>query len=248
MKNRVFVWMAMLLAACVVLSTGNAAKAESESKEWYVAFTDQGVMDDSDLAAADLSYELSGLQPGDDMSLRINLTNNNAESTDWFMWNAVVESLEEQNYDANGNRVASAGAYTYILTFTGPDGVEHDIYRSEVVGGDENAIANREESAEGLHEATTTLKDYFSLFTLAPGQSGHVDLYVLLDGETQGNDYQDTLARLQMQFMVTLPEENSVPQKPEESSKPESSKPPTPPPTTNVKTGDDTNTMPYFFG
>ena len=29
-----------------------------------------------------------------------------------------------------------------------------------------------------------------------------VELYVQLEGETQGNDYQDTLARLQMNFAV----------------------------------------------
>ena len=34
------------------------------------------------------------------------------------------------------------------------------------------------------------------------GEGGLVSLYVKLDGETQGNDYQDTLARLQVNFAV----------------------------------------------
>ena len=40
-----------------------------------------------------------------------------------------------------------------------------------------------------------------------PNQSGVITLGVRLDGETQGNAYQDTLAKLQMQFAV---EENTT--------------------------------------
>ena len=54
----------------------------------------------------------------------------------------------------------------------------------------------------GLHEATSALKDYFYLDTLTTGQTGKVTLNVALDGESQGNRYQDTLADLQMNFAV----------------------------------------------
>jgi hypothetical protein len=59
-------------------------------------------------------------------------------------------------------------------------------------------------AGEGLHEATDALTDYFYLDTLSSGQSGTVTLKIALDGETQGNDYQDTLADLQMNFAVEL--------------------------------------------
>ena len=55
---------------------------------------------------------------------------------------------------------------------------------------------------EGLHQATGTLEKYFYLDRLASGEKATVNLYVGLDGETQGNAYQDTLAKLQMNFAV----------------------------------------------
>jgi hypothetical protein len=73
------------------------------------------------------------------------------------------------------------------------------LFSSDTVGGDTVDAAG-----EGLHEATDALADYFYLDTLSSGQSGTVTLKIALDGETQGNDYQDTLADLQMNFAVEL--------------------------------------------
>lgn len=55
---------------------------------------------------------------------------------------------------------------------------------------------------EGLHQATNTLNDYFYLDRLESGKSGTVTLKVTVEGETQNNDYQKTLAKLQMTFAV----------------------------------------------
>ena len=54
------------------------------------------------------------------------------------------------------------------------------------------------------------MENYFYLDRLESGQSGSVSLYVQLEGETQGNDYQDTLARLQMNFAVEKVETKKV--------------------------------------
>ena len=74
------------------------------------------------------------------------------------------------------------------------------MYSSEVVGGEEDV----KNEGEGLHQATNYLEDYVYLGRLAKDEAGKVVLTVKLDGETQGNDYQDTLARLQMNFAVEL--------------------------------------------
>ena len=67
----------------------------------------------------------------------------------------------------------------------------------------------------------------FILKTLEPGEGGCVKLLVGLDGESQGNIYQDTLAKLMMNFAV------------EDNSDPTLSNPPTFTTTTSkVKTGD----------
>jgi hypothetical protein len=46
------------------------------------------------------------------------------------------------------------------------------------------------------------MDDYFFLGTLSKGETGKVVLNVSLDGETEGNAYFDTLARLALKFAV----------------------------------------------
>ena len=58
------------------------------------------------------------------------------------------------------------------------------------------------------------------------GNTGTVKLKVRLDGETQGNSYQNTLARLQMDFAVEQPESGPGGRRP-------------------VRTGDQTKIMLY---
>jgi hypothetical protein len=149
------------------------------------------------------------------------------------MTNKVLSSFED-------NSVANGGAYTYELIYTGPDGTQNILYSSESVGGD---TAN---GGEGLHEATGALEDYFYLDTLTEGQSGSISLKVALDGETQGNDYQNTLANLQLNFAVELTTQSSGQA---ETTASGSSTNTTQTTTTTrqkaVKTGDDTQLLPY---
>ena len=85
------------------------------------------------------------------------------------------------------------------MTYISSDGKENVLYSSDEVGGE-----TKNESGEGLHQATNSLKDYFYLDRLEANQSGEITLHVALEGETQGNTYQDTLAKLQMNFAVEL--------------------------------------------
>ena len=136
----------------------------------------------------------------------------------------------------------SGGAYTYKLTYkNSKSGEEKLLFSSETVGGEDVS-----EAGEGLHEATDALEEWFYLDTLSTDEGGVLTLRVALDGETQGNDYQDTLAELQMQFAVELrepeihgnpPDEPKKPSKPSKSGKTTKSK---------VKTGDYTNYIPYL--
>ena len=76
------------------------------------------------------------------------------------------------------------------------------LFDSDTVGGENGTTV--EETLEGLHGATSALKDFFYLDTVNNGEGGIITLEVALDGETQGNSYQDTLADLQMNFAVEL--------------------------------------------
>lgn len=191
MKKRI---LCLAMTAMMVLGMPITANAEhfTGKEDWKVSFT--GKKMESNFKSTDASSEiLENLQPGDTMDLQVKIENASGSKSDWYMTNEVVQSLEDSNNAAEG------GAYTYILTYVGPDGEETVIYSSASVGG-ENIL--RASAEEGLHQASSTLEDYFYLDRLAKGESAFIKLHVGLDGETQGNAYQETLAKLQMNFAV----------------------------------------------
>ena len=219
MKKRIIsIVLCLSLLSCLVISA--SAETLPSKTGWYARFTADGEMiDNFKNKTGGLNDPIRGMQPGDEVSFVIDLSNEHKDNTDWYMTNEVLSSLED-------GKNASGGAYTYILTFKGPSG-EKELYNSNIVGGDYKNADGR----EGLHEATEGLEDYIFLDTLKKGEKATVTLYVMLDGETQGNAYQDTLADLQMNFAVELRPETP----------PSASRPPV------VKTGDDTNMMPLVI-
>lgn len=163
-----------------------------------------------------IAASVSQMEPGDSVTFSVNIKNVSSISTKWYMSNDVLSSLED------AQAVAENGGYSYILTYEASDGTEKTIYSSESIGGEKDTSAG-----EGLNEATNSLDEFFYLDTLEPQEGGKVDLLVGLDGESQGNIYQDTLAKLMMNFAV------------EDNSNPTSPNPPTFKTTTSkVKTGD----------
>lgn len=191
-----------VLAVCL-FSLGISAHAETftGSGNWQVVFSDRM---ESNFKTSDMSDTLSQLQPGDTAVFKINLLNQNKKSVDWYMLNKVLYSLE----DRSANTGTSGGAYSYLLTYTNSKGEVNTLFDSDTLGGEENGSG----VGEGLHAATDALKDYFYLDSLESGQSGTIQLNVSLDGETQGNAYQDTLADLEMKFAaeMTTPTKNGT--------------------------------------
>ncbi len=212
--------------------TGVNAETYYGDPDWHVAFTSEEKMD-SNFHTSDLDEAIRGLQPGDNAIITLALENRHQETTDWYMTNEVLYSLE----DRSANAATEGGAYTYRLTYTDKNGEVTVLFDSDTVGGDTIS-----EAGEGLHEATDALAEYFYLDTLVQGQSGTITLEVALDGETQGNDYQDTLADLQMNFAVEL--SHTTPGTPTTTDRPhtgDGSNPSNP-----VKTGDETNLLLIF--
>ncbi len=183
----------------LILFQGLPAHAETYygDETWNVTFNGENQMVSS-FKTSDINDVVGGMQPGDNVIITLSLKNDNRTSTDWYMKNEVLYSLEDRS--ANGQ--TKGGAYTYRLSYQSSQGGEENVlFDSDTVGG-ENVSA----AGEGLKEATSSLKEYFYLDTLSQSQSGVITLEVALDGETQGNDYQDTLADLQMEFAVELRE------------------------------------------
>ncbi len=178
--------MALLLAAPMTAS----AEDRQGASGWQVSFN--GKKMESNFTSGGMNDEVGAMQPGDSVELTITLKNTFDGQADWYMKNEVLESLEDAG-DAAG------GAYDYLLTYTDTEGKMTTLYSSEKFGG-EGRI-----NGVGLHGATNTLEDYFYLDRMGGADaSGTVKLKVALDGETLVNDYQNTLARLQMDFATEL--------------------------------------------
>lgn len=249
-----------LIAAILVLAMSISALAENHAgkNDWAVTFTADKKMS-SNFHNKVWDDNLKGLQPGDYVDFSVKIKNDNENTTDWYMTNKVIDSLEDTRKDDKG---LNGGAYTYILKYKGNQDGDNDVvlYSSDTVGGQ-----NVSKAGQGLHEATNALDDWFYIDTLKKGEGGTVTLRVGLDGETQGNDYQDTLADLQMDFAVELrnpqkePDNPDNPEKPEEETERKKKKTVTEEEdeyikkststekSTTVKTGDYTNTLPYLI-
>ena len=161
---------------------------------WNVTFNGSRMV--SSFQSSDIDDVILQMEPGDAAIIHITLKNTSRKGTHWYMTNEILRSLEDSQ------TIAEGGAYGYTLTYTGPSGEMRAFFDSDAVGGE--GITG---TGEGLHQVPDALNDYFYVGELRPNQSGVITLGVRLDGETQGNAYQDTLAKLQMQFAV---EENTT--------------------------------------
>ena len=204
--------------ACALPATAHAEHLKG-ADGWTVTFNSDEKMVDN-FSQKEWADDLKGMQPGDDITFTVTLKEEHKATADWYMANEVLKSLEE----GAKNKEALGSAYEYLLTYTDPDGKTRTLFDSEKVGGD---------NSNGLNDATNALEEFFFLDSLAHGETAHVDLKVTMDGETEQNAYFDTLAQVKMKFAVELPE--TEPQVKTVSSH-----------RTIVKTGDDTNLLPYF--
>lgn len=173
--------------------------------DWYCIFLPNEDFDTNMAGATNqnLWKSVSEMQPGDTTIFYMELQNKHPQTTDWYMANQVLDSLEASRNAAAGG----GGAYTYDLRYVGPDGEKIVLYSSDNVGGDTVFSPER----EGLNEATGALEEFFYLDTLGSGQAAHLTLTVGLEGETQGNAYQDTFADLKLNFAVELSENTPPP-------------------------------------
>ena len=195
----------LAMAMSLVMAAGMCLTAHAEEISrtgWTAVFTGSAI--ETNFRPSDAYAALCELQPGDSGSLRIDLRNDSDEYVQWYVSNDTLQTLEDTRASAKD------GGYTYKLAYTsnGAAGSSDAIavsdrtvvlFESDAVGGD---------SSGGLYDATDALDEYIQLCSMAPGGSGYVVLDVGLDGETQGNGYQSTLAALRINFAVdTVPPE-----------------------------------------
>lgn len=184
-----------LLTLCftmlLVLASSMTALAEDKQGEagWEVVF--DGKQMTSNFSNGKIDDQIADLQPGDSVEITITLRNTYNGQADWYIKNEVGKSLETASS-------ATGAAYDYELTYTNKSGETTVLFSSDYFGG------SGRYSGEGLLAAAKALNDFVSLDRLGKDDTGVVKLKVRLEGETGVNAYQNTSARLDMQFATEL--------------------------------------------
>lgn len=207
---------AILLGLALLATSATAAFADGTQSP---AVTFDGAKLDSNYTDDKIAGQIHSMQPGDSKSFEVEIRNDTASPAAFSLNNSVIQSLEETE-----NANASGGAYTYELVYNPDDPTTRQVlFSSERIGGSQTGtmgVSARRRApraggaSDGLHEIDSAVGDenietfevngmtYRYLGTLGAHQSGRVRMTVSLDGETQGNNYQNTLASLQLLFAV----------------------------------------------
>lgn len=181
--------------ALIIAMSGFAYGIQFPTQEGSCEYDGTEITSDFDASGPDASQ--SGLEPGDEVDYVVTYTNNSDETTEWYMINTVLETLEK-----NGNQ-AENGGYTYLLKNVGPDGTETVLFdNSKTVGGKNSNKEKGYNIPEGLKEATNATGEYFFIQELKPYQSGKTILHVSFEGESEVNDYMDTEGALMVKYAV----------------------------------------------
>ena len=200
MKNMIKKITLLLTAGLLIGMTVTPVMAEHKDVNGSCYFDGKKIV--SDFTSQEIADAVTSLQPGDDVSFIVTYKNNYDASTDWYMENRILQTLEKasaSNKAVSGTGQAEHGAYTYELIHYDNNNVREVLFSNKEVGGD-TVVGGM----EGLEQATNALDEWFYIQTLTKGQSGRVVLNVEFDGETEVNDYMDTDGGLAVRFAVEL--------------------------------------------
>ena len=151
----------LVLALGLFLGCMVPAQAETYygDDSWHVAFTPEEEME-STFKTADLDEVVSGLQPGDNVIITLALENRHKETTDWYMTNKVLYSLE----DRSANSATGGGAYTYRLAYTAREGeTQGNAYQNPLADLQMNFAVELRENAPAFPQTPGTPKKPGSL-------------------------------------------------------------------------------------
>ena len=178
----------LLLTLITVLMMSQAAFAESTPVNGGTytyngsAITTSGV--------TNMAATLSGLEPGDSITITQTYVNSSDNETEWYIRQEVLDTLETSK--------SMNGGYSYKLVSGG-----QTLFDSEAVGGN-----GSESSKTGLLQINDAVtgenagEKWIHIDTLKAGAKGTTTLTVALDGESQTNVYQNTNGKLDIQYAV----------------------------------------------
>ena len=137
-----------------------------------------------------LNDVLSGLEPGDSITITQTYENQSGNDTEWYIKNTIIETLED---DLEMN-----GGYSYKLVSGG-----QTLFDSDAVGGEDSE--SDEQGLEQINDAITgenAGEKWIHIDTLKSGAKGSTTLTVALDGESQANAYETKEGELGIQYAV----------------------------------------------
>ena len=178
----------LLLTLITVLMMSQAAFAESTPVNGGTYTFNGKHITTSNVTS--LATTLSGLEPGDSITITQTYVNSSDEETEWYIRNEILDTLETSK-DMNGG-------YTYKLVSGG-----QTLFDSEAVGGRDSE--SDEQGLKQLNDAITgenAGEKWIHIDTLKSGAKGTTTLTVALDGESQANVYQSTNGQLDIQYAV----------------------------------------------
>lgn len=115
----------LCLVMTLVMTAGAATTAFARDYQgadgWQVTF--DGSKMSSNFQDNDVTDEMANIQPGDSIELKVNVMNSDSGSTDWYMTNEVIQTLEVHSS-------LRRAAVRYRLTYVGSDKKETVLYDS----------------------------------------------------------------------------------------------------------------------
>lgn len=194
LKNISILAIALITGAAMVSADASALSNKIDGSCYY-----DGNKIISDFDSGKVSTAITNLQPGDDVTFTVEYTNRSSDSTDWYMSNKVIQTLEKANAakKVKGTGTPENGGYTYTLDHTDKNGKTTTLFSNAKVGGEAKPAG-----MQGLEQATNALDEWFFIQTLNKGESGIVTLKVAFEGETEVNDYMDTYGEVMLKFAV----------------------------------------------
>lgn len=190
------------IALALTMLMGTALTAFAAEGNPTVTFSEDKVLTYSNITetaegSVSLGSAFEAVLPGETRSQVITLKNDNAQTVDFYMSTAVVQSLEEANK-------ASGAAYEIKLTAG-----ESVLYDSSLGGYEASAQGN----TEGLAELNGSLEGDVFVATLEEGQTADVVLTIYFDGEAMDNtsvsDYSNAFGALDFNFKAGYEEPNN---------------------------------------
>ena len=205
MKKRYNIIPVLMISLALIISGTLSAMAESTEHKGECTYRDGEIT--SSFSSAAVAKAVEDLQPGDEVTFTVTYTNEDDDDTDWYLENAIAQTLEKTTArkKVSGTGDAQNGGYTYELTHYDKNGKEEVLFSNAEVGGENGVVPDLKKPGkelQGLEPATNALDDWFFIQTLGKNESGTVVLHVAFDGETEVNDYMDTDGELNLRFAV----------------------------------------------